>query len=64
MDRMIEYKMGDRMPIPINAELHSDAKHFGKVVWMSENGQTMAVSCEKSHNHKKVVFIVDINSNK
>ena len=60
----MEYKIGDRMQIPTNAELHSEARHFGKVVWMSEDGKTIALRCEKKHDRKVVVFLVKTNSNK
>ena len=60
---MTKHKVGDRIPIPTSAELHSDEKHFGKVVWISENGKTIAIRCEKSHNGKMVVLMMKTNSN-
>ncbi len=57
-----EIKIGDRMEIPSNQKFHPGYGHFGKVVWISENGKTVAIQCERRHNHKKAVFMVKINS--
>ena len=59
-----EIKIGDRMKIPTDKKFHPEAGHFGKVVWISENGKTVAIQCERSHNHKKSVFMVKIDSKK
>jgi len=59
-----EIKIGDRVKIPADKKLHPEEGHFGKVVWISENGKTVAIECERSHNHKKAVFMVKINSKK
>ena len=50
------------MKIPADNKFHPEAGHFGKVVWMSEDGKTVAIRCEKRHDGKKVVFMVKINS--
>jgi len=51
--------------IPADAKSHPEGGHFGKYVWISENGKTVAVQCGKSHNSKKnTVFFVKINSEK
>ena len=52
------------MEIPADNEFHPERGHFGKVVWISENGETVAIQCERRHNGKKVVLIVKINSKK
>ena len=57
-------EIGDRMKIPADNKFHPEAGHFGKVVWISENGKTVAIQCERSHNRKTVVFMVKINSKK
>ncbi len=59
-----EIKIGDKMEIPADNKFHPEFGHFGKVVWISEDGKTAAILCEKSHNHKKAVFMVKINSKK
>ena len=57
-------KIGDRMKIPADTGIHPEAGHFGKVVWISEDGKTAAIVCERSHHGKKTVFIAKINSKK
>jgi len=59
-----EIKIGDRMEILADNNFHPEHGHFGNVVWISEDGKTVAIQCEKRHNHKKVVFMVKINSKK
>jgi hypothetical protein len=59
-----EIKIGDRMKIPADQRIHPEAGHFGKVVWISEDGETVAIQCERSHHGKNTVFIVKINSKK
>ncbi|MDH5376216.1 MAG: hypothetical protein OEW95_10460 [Candidatus Bathyarchaeota archaeon] len=50
------------MKIPADNKFHPEAGHFGKVVWISENGKTVAIQCERRHNGKKAVFMVKICS--
>jgi len=57
-----EIEIGDRMKIPADNEFHPEAGHFGKVVWISEDGKTVAIQCERRHNGKKAVFMVKICS--
>jgi len=57
-------KIGDRMKIPADKGIHPEAGHFGKVVWISEDGKTVAIECERSHHGKKTVFTVKFNSKK
>ena len=59
-----EIRIGDKMKIPADNKFHPEAGHSGKVVWISEDGKTVAIQCERSHNHKKVVFMVEIDSKK
>lgn len=59
----MEIKTGDRMKIPVN-RLHPETGHFGKCVWISEDGKTVAIQCEKTHNRKNAVFLVTTNSSK
>ena len=54
--------LGDRMKIPADIKFHPEAGHFGKVVWISEDGKTVAIQCEKRHNRKIAVFMVRIDS--
>ncbi len=61
---LTEIRIGDKMEIPADNKFHPEDGHFGKVVWISEYGKTVAIKCERSHNHKKAVFIVKINSQK
>jgi hypothetical protein len=57
-----EIKIGDEMKIPADQKFHPEHQHSGKVVWISEDGKTVAIQCEKRHDGKKVVFMVKINS--
>jgi hypothetical protein len=57
-----EIKIGDEMKIPADQKFHPEYGHSGKVVWISEDGKTVAIQCEKRHDGKKVVFMVKINS--
>ena len=59
-----EIKIGDRMKIPADGKFHPEAGHLGKCVWISEDGETVAIQCERSHRGKTTVFIVKINSKK
>ena len=61
---LTEIKIGDRIKIPADNEFHTEAGHFGKVVWISEDGKNVAIQCDRSHDHKTVVFMVKINSKK
>jgi len=48
-----EIKVGDTVKIPVDERSHPEGGHFGKCVWISEDGITVAVQCGKSHNGKK-----------
>ena len=56
-----EIKIGDKMKNPADNKFHPEAGHSGKVVWISEDGKTVAIQCERRHNHKKAVFMVKTN---
>ncbi len=62
--RAMEIKIGDTMKIPADGKFHPEHGHVGKVVWISEDGKTVAIQCEKSHNGKTSVFLVKNNSKK
>jgi hypothetical protein len=53
---MADLKVGDRMQIPVHSVFHQEAGHFGKVVYISEDGETVTVKCERKHNGKTVAF--------
>jgi hypothetical protein len=59
---IMEIKIGDKMKIPADQKFHPEYGHSGEVVWISENGKTVAIQCERRHNGKKVVLMVRINS--
>ena len=60
-----EVKVGDRMKIPADKKFHPEEGHFGKCVWISKDGKTVAIQCERSHHGKKnIVFLTKINSKK
>ena len=52
------------MEIPADNEFHPERGHSGKVVWISEDGETVAIKCERLHDHKTTVFMVKIHSKK
>lgn len=60
----MEIKIGDRVKIPADGKLHPERGHSGKVVFVSKDGNTVAIECERSHEGKRTVFIVQINSTK
>ena len=60
----MEIKIGDRKEIPADNKFHPERGHFGKCVWISENGKTVAIKCERLHDHKNVVFMVKNNPEK
>jgi hypothetical protein len=53
---MAEVKIGDRMKIPVHSIFHQEAGHFGKVVYISEDKETVTVKCERKHSGKTVAF--------
>jgi hypothetical protein len=61
---VIEIKVGDTVRIPADGRLHPERGHSGKCVFVSEDGKTVAIECERSHEGKRTVFIVQINSEK
>ncbi len=60
----MKIEIGDKMKIPADGKIHPEHGHFGKVVWISEDGETVAIQCERSHRGKNTVFTVKINSKK
>jgi hypothetical protein len=61
----MEIKIGDRMKIPADDKVHPEEGHFGKIVWVKEDGKAAAIRCERHHEGKKnVVFMVTFNSRK
>ena len=61
---MTEIKIGDKMKIPVHTVFHPEVGHFGKVVYISEDGKTVTIQCEKRHGGKTIALKVRINSQK
>jgi hypothetical protein len=59
---MMKIKVGDKMKIPVHSVFHQEAGHFGKVVYISEDGNTVTVKCDRKHNGKTVAFNVALES--
>lgn len=59
-----EIKLGDKMKIPVHSVFHQEAGHFGKVVYISEDGKTVTVKCDRKHSGKTVAFNLAIDSKK
>jgi hypothetical protein len=57
-------KIGDRMKIPAHMVFHKESGHSGKVVYVSEDGNTVTIQCDKKHEGKIVSLKVRINSQK
>ena len=53
---MADLKIGDRMKIPVHSVFHQEAEHYGKVVYISEDKETVTVKCERKHGGKTVAF--------
>ena len=59
---MTKIKVGDKMTIPVHSVFHQEAGHVGKVVYISEDGKTVTVKCDRKHGGKTVAFNVAIDS--
>lgn len=59
---MAKLKVGERVKIPVHQVFHQEAGHFGKVVYISEDEETVTVKCERKHNGKTVAFNVTFSS--
>jgi hypothetical protein len=59
---MMKIKVGDKMKIPVHSVFHQEAGHVGKVVYISEDGNTVTVKCDRKHNGKTVAFNVALES--
>jgi hypothetical protein len=53
---MTNLKVGDKMKIPVHSVFHQESGHFGKVVYISEDGETVTVKCDRKHGGKTVAF--------
>ena len=61
----MEIKIGDKVKSAVDEKFHPESGHFGVCVWISEDGETVAIQCERSHFGKKnTVFLMNINSEK
>ena len=59
---MANLKIGERVKIPVHKVFHQEAGHLGKVVYISEDGETVTVKCDRKHNGKTVAFNIDFSS--
>ena len=55
-------KIGDKMKVPVHSVFHQEAGHSGKVVYISKDGRTVTVKCDRKHSGKTVAFNVAIDS--
>ena len=53
---MANVKIGERIKIPVHSVLHQEAGHLGKVVYISEDENTITVKCDRKHSGKTVAF--------
>jgi hypothetical protein len=61
---MAEIQIGDKMQIPVHSVFHQEAGHFGKVVYISEDGNTVTVKCDRKHGGKTVAFNIALKPRK
>jgi hypothetical protein len=59
-----EIKIGDGMKIKVRYKFDLEYGHSGKVVYISEDGKTVTVQCEKKHDGKLISVMMKINSEK
>jgi len=59
---MANLKIGDHVKIPVHKVFHQEAGHLGKVVYISEDGETVTVKCDRKHNSKTVAFNIAFSS--
>ena len=59
-----EIKVGDRIKIPADKNFHPEEGHFGICVWIGKDGKSVAIQCDRSHEGKSTVFIIEINYDK
>ena len=50
------------MEIPVHNVMHPEAGHVGKVVYVSEDEETVTIQCDKKHDGKTLSLKVRINS--
>jgi hypothetical protein len=62
MEEMLltKVELGDKIKIPVHSVFHQETGHFGKVVYISEDGNTITVKCDRKHNGKTVAFNVSL----
>ncbi len=53
---MTKLKVGDKMKIPVHSVFHQESGHSGKIVFISEDGETVTVKCDRKHGGKTVAF--------
>jgi hypothetical protein len=53
---MANLKVGDKMKIPVHSVFHQESGHLGKVVYISEDGETVTVKFDRKHGGKTVAF--------
>jgi len=59
---MAKVKVGDKVKIPVHSVFHQEAGHIGKVVYISDDGNTITVKCDRKHSGKTVAFNVTLES--
>lgn len=50
------------MKIPVHSVFHQETGHVGKVVYISGDGKTVTVKCDRKHNGKTVAFNVELET--
>jgi ribosomal protein L21E len=53
---MAKLKVGEKMKIPVHSVFHQESGHVGKVVFISEDCETVTVKCDRKHGGKTVAF--------
>jgi hypothetical protein len=57
---LADVKIGDRMKIPVHNVFHQEVGHFGKVVYISDDGNIITVKCDRKHGGKTIAFNIQL----
>jgi hypothetical protein len=55
-------KLGEKIKIPAHSVFHQESGHMGKIVYVSDDGNTITVKCDRKHNGKTIAFNVQLES--
>ncbi len=59
---MKKVKVGEKIRIPAHSVFHQESGHIGKIVYVSDDGNTITVKCDRKHNGKTIAFNVKLEA--